>query len=154
SLMTALCAIVAMTLGLLLVRRALAPVQDLRRHVADMREGRQRQLQGAYPSEVQPLVDDLNALLDHHERAVSRAVAKAGDLAHGLKTPLAVLAQEAARADAAGHHEYAETIAQQVERMRRQMNYHLAQARAAASGAMPGARCAVSASADGLARTL
>ena len=85
---------------------------------------------------------------------VSRAVAKAGDLAHGLKTPLAVLAQEAERAAAAGHTSSPAAIDQQVDRMRRQIDYHLAHARAAASGATPGARCSVAESADGLARTL
>jgi signal transduction histidine kinase len=151
---TAVCVVACLAAGLAVVRRGVAPFDDLRRRVADLREGRQRRLEGAYPREVQPLVDDLNLLLEHHERAVNRAVAKAGDLAHGLKTPLAVLAQEADRAAAAGQHDLAETVSQQVERMRRQMNYHLAQARAAASGATPGARCAVLASADGLTRTM
>jgi signal transduction histidine kinase len=154
NLIAAAFAVGSMVAGLALVRGALAPFDELRLRLSEMRQGRQRQLQGSYPSEVQPLVDDLNALLDHRERAVSRALAKAGDLAHGLKTPLAVLAQEAARAETHGYAEMASTIGQQVERMRRQMNYHLAQARAAASGATPGARCAVTASAVGLARTL
>ena len=83
-----------------------------------------------------------------------RALAKAGDLAHGLKTPLAVLAHEAERARADGQVDLAGAIRQQVERMRRQMDYHLAHARAAASGAAPGAQCRVAESADGLARTL
>ena len=68
---------------------------------------------------------------------MARAQAKAGDLAHGLKTPLAVLAQEAERAAAAGHAELGRDARQQVERMRGQVDYHLAQARAAASGATP-----------------
>ena len=60
---------------------------------------RRRRSSAAYPAEVQPLVDDLNALLDAPASRRSAArVAKAGDLAHGLKTPLAVLAQEAERA--------------------------------------------------------
>jgi signal transduction histidine kinase len=99
-------------------------------------------------------VDDLNALLAHREEAARRAVAKAGDLAHGLKTPLALLAREAELATAAGETELASAIAQQVERMRRQIDYHLAHARAAASGATPGARCPVRESAEGLARTM
>jgi signal transduction histidine kinase len=99
-------------------------------------------------------IGDLDAMLEHRQQAVRRAVAKAGDLAHGLKTPLALLAREAEQADAAGHPELAAAIAQQVERMRRQIDYHLAHARAAASGATPGARCSVRESADGLARTL
>jgi signal transduction histidine kinase len=99
-------------------------------------------------------VNDLNSLLEHRERTVRRALAKAGDLAHGLKTPLAVLAQEADRADAAGQHEMAATIGQQVEKMRRQIEFHLAHARAAGSGNVPGSRCPVLPSVEGLTRTL
>ncbi len=80
--------------------------------------------------------------------------AKAGDLAHALKTPLAVLAHEAEAADTAGQLELAAVMHQQIERMRRQIDYHLAHTRAAASGAAPGAHCSVLASAEGLARTL
>jgi signal transduction histidine kinase len=85
---------------------------------------------------------------------VTRALTKAGDLAHGLKTPLTLLNQHAERARAAGHNELATAIMQQVDRMRRQVDYHLAQARASASGGNPAARCHVLTSADGLARTM
>jgi signal transduction histidine kinase len=147
-------AIVCMFAGLALVRGALIPFDDMRRRLADVRAGKEHQLRGAYPSEVQPLVDDLNALLEHRDQTVRKALAKAGDLAHGLKTPLAVLAREAELAEAEGHRDLAATMGQQVERMRRQIEYHLAHARAAASGATPGMRCSVVASADALARTL
>ena len=140
--------------GFAQVRRGLSPFDELRRRLSRVRDGRSRRLEGSYPSEVAPLVNDLNALLEHREGIVARALAKAGDLAHGLKTPLAVLAQEAERAEAAGQHEVAAAIGEQVERMRRQMDYHLAQARAAASGATPGAHCSVRESAEALARTL
>jgi signal transduction histidine kinase len=140
--------------GLSMLRRGLSPFNELRDRLAAVRDGRRRRVDGTYPTEVQPLVDDLNALLEHRERVVTRALAKAGDLAHGLKTPLAVLQHEANLAEAAGHHELATTIGQQVDRMRRQVDYHLAHARAAGSGAAPGARCSVSESAEGLARTL
>jgi signal transduction histidine kinase len=147
-------AIPCMLIGLLLVRAAISPFHKMRRRLAEVRQGHSRQLDGWYPSEVQPLVDDLNALLTHNERAVTRATAKAGDLAHGLKTPLAVLSNEAARLGREGHTELAATIAQQVALMQRQVDYHLAHARAAASGATPGARCVVGDSAAGIARTL
>jgi signal transduction histidine kinase len=147
-------AAILMLAGLSGLRSGLSPFRRLRAQLAALRDGRERRVEGAYPTEVQPLVNDLNALLDHREQVVTRAVAKAGDLAHGLKTPLAVLAQEAARAEAAGQHDIAAAIDQQVERMRRQIDYHLAQARAVASGATPGARSSVSDSAEGLARTL
>jgi signal transduction histidine kinase len=143
-----------MLLGFWQVRKGLSALDDLRMQLAAVRDGREHQIAGRYPAEVEPLVRDLNALLEHRDHAVRRAVAKAGDLAHGLKTPLAVLAQEAARADAAGQRDLAASIDQQVDRMRRQVDYHLAQARAAASGATPGARCPVAESADALARTL
>jgi hypothetical protein len=70
---------------------------------------------------VQPLVNDLNVLLEDRERAIARALTTAGDLAHGLKTPLAVFAQEAEQAGAAGHHDLATTLGQMVERMQRQV---------------------------------
>jgi len=140
--------------GFLMVRSGLAPFEDMRRRLRDIQNGSERRLQGRYPGEVQPVVDDLNALLSHQEQAVQRALAKAGDLAHGLKTPLAVVSQEAQRAAADGHTALAAALHEQVERMRRQIEYHLAHARAAASGAVPGARCSVAASAVPLARTL
>jgi signal transduction histidine kinase len=143
-----------MITGVLLIRNGLSSFGGLRRRLSSVHSGRERQVGGSYPTEVQPLVDDLNVLLAHRDTRIREALAKAGDLAHGLKTPLAVLAHEAERARAAGHLEMAATIQQQVDRMRRQMDYHLAHARAAASGATPGARCGVAASADGLARTL
>jgi signal transduction histidine kinase len=140
--------------GIWQVRAGLSPFGRLRRQLSGVRDGTGRRVEGAYPIEVQPLVNDLNSLLEHRERTVRRALAKAGDLAHGLKTPLAVLAQEADRAEAAGQHEMASTISLQVERMRRQIEFHLAHARAAGSGDVPGARCPVLPSVEGLARTL
>ena len=147
-------AVGAMIAGFVLVRRGLKPLHEMRRRLAEVQSGAAKQVGGRYPAEVQPLVQDLNALLAHQEQAVSRAVAKAGDLAHGLKTPLAVLSQEAERAAAVGQPALAAAIAEQVERMRRQIEYHLAHARAAASGATPGARCAIAESAAALVRTM
>jgi signal transduction histidine kinase len=141
--------------GLFLVQKAVAPFRILRAGLSSVREGRSQGIEGDYPSEVQPLVNDLNALLEDRERVVARALSTAGDLAHGLKTPLAVLAQEAEQAGAAGHHELAATLRQLVERMQRQVDYHLARARATASGgAAPGVRCPVLPSVEGLVRTM
>ena len=140
--------------GLLSIRRGLSEFNQLRARLSEVHEGRKQRIDGSYPEEVQPLVDDLNALLAHREKAVALAQAKAGDLAHGLKTPLAVLLQEAERVKATGEHELAATITQQAERMRRQVDYHLAHARATASGATPGTACFVAESAEGLVRTL
>jgi signal transduction histidine kinase len=139
--------------GAFQVRRGLAGISQLRSRLGAVHSGRETRLGGEYVPEVQPLVDDLNALFEQREQAVRRAVAKAGDLAHGLKTPLALLATEAERAASAGQAELASAIGEQVDRMRRQINYHLAHARAAAAGST-GARASVDESAQGLVRTM
>jgi signal transduction histidine kinase len=126
----------------------------LRERLAAVRGGTSARIEGEYPKEVAPLVEDLNRLLDERDRRVERAVARAGDLAHGLKTPLAVLARQIDRAEAAGQTDLAETLRHQIERMRRQVDAHLAQARASASGATPGTRTHVAVAALGLVRTL
>jgi signal transduction histidine kinase len=147
-------ALVLLVIGLFQIGRGVSPVAQLRHRLSAIHRGQARRMDGDFPSEVQPLVNDLNALLAERDRVVERAQAKAGDLAHTLKTPLAVLLQEAELAGRAGQPEIAAAIRLQVERMRRQMDYHLAHARAAASGAAPGTRCDVSEAAGGLARTL
>ena len=141
--------------GLFLVQRAVAPFRRLRTSLSSVREGRSQRIEGDHPSEVQPLVNDLNALLEDRERAIARALTTAGDLAHGLKTPLAVLAQEAEQAAAAGHDDLATTLRQLVERMQRQIDYQLARVRATASArSAPGLRCSVLPSVEGLVRTM
>jgi signal transduction histidine kinase len=145
---------ILLAIGLVQVRRGLSLFDDLRARLNRVREGRQNRLDGDYPTEVQPLVSELNELLSDREQRVTRALTKAGDLAHGLKTPLTLLNQHAERVKRDGHPETAAAIAQQVDRMRRQIDYHLAHARASASGGNPGARCHLLTSADGLARTM
>ncbi len=147
-------AVLCLVAGAWQVRRGLTRIDDLHVQLGRLRKGEGTRLDGTFPAEVQPLVDDLNSLLDHRDQAVSRAIAKAGDLAHGLKTPLAVLTREAESAERAGQHTLAVSIRQQIDRMRRQVDYHLAHARAAASGAATGARSSVRGAADGLARVM
>jgi hypothetical protein len=60
---------------LFLVQRAVAPLWSLRASLSSLREGRSRRIEGDYPTEVQPLVNDLNALLEDRERAIARALA-------------------------------------------------------------------------------
>jgi signal transduction histidine kinase len=69
----------------------LSPLRRLRDRVADIRAGRSAKIDVEGPSEVRPLVSELNLLLSERETAVARARARASDLAHGLKTPLTVL---------------------------------------------------------------
>lgn len=143
-----------MAAGVLSARRGLTPFRLLRERLASVRSGHETRVEGVYPTEIRPLIDEMNGLLENREASIRRALATAGDLAHGLKTPLALLTQEADRLRAEGHVETAETVMQQVEKMSRQVDYHLARARAASSGAAGTARSVVSDSAEGLVRAL
>ena len=153
-IIVALATIASIVVGFVQVKRGLASFNELRANLGGVREGRDARLGGDYPVEVQPLVNELNALLSDREERVTRALTKAGDLAHGLKTPLTLLNQQAERAKAEGQDALAAAIALQVDRMRRQVDYHLAHARASASGGDPTARGHVLTSADALARTM
>lgn len=133
---------------------ALRPIGLLRDRVLAVRRGRTDRVVGAFPAEVAPLVDDLNALLDHDRATVARARHQAGDLAHGLKTPLAIIAAEAQDLAAADRPEAAAVLAEQVEAMRRQVDANLARARAAASRDLPGARAPVAQALEPLCRAL
>lgn len=146
--------VLMMLVGFAVAQRGLETFRPLRERLMAVRRREASLVEGAYPVEVQPLVDDLNALLEERETAVERAQRTAADLAHELKTPLALLVQEAERLAAAGNEELAESIGAQVERMTRQVNYHLARARAAASGARGAAPCGLAACVDGLVRTM
>jgi signal transduction histidine kinase len=147
-------AIAALVGGFWQLRKGTSALDQLRTRLASVHRGEAPRVTGRYPSEVQPLVDDLNALLADRERSVQRAVAKAGDLAHGLKTPLAVLSQEAQRAAQAGYADVAASVGHEVGRMRKHIDHHLAHARAVASGVSPGTHAVVKTSADALSRTL
>jgi len=70
----------------------LAPLRRLQRTLAAIRQGLAQQLDGHFPQEVRPLVDDFNAVLAQNTAMTARARTQAGNLAHALKTPLTVLA--------------------------------------------------------------
>lgn len=116
----------------------LRPMRRLREALSNIRAGKAETLPRDFPSEVRPLVDDLNALIDANTQMVRRARTQAANLAHGLKTPLAVLVDESRRLLARGDAEGATVLAQQSGRMLRQIDFHLARARAAANAGLPG----------------
>ncbi len=107
----------------------LRPLDLLRRGVADIRAGRSRHLPSAVPVEVRPLVEEVNALLDAQEREIERSRCQAADLAHGLKTPLAALAADAARLREHGEHAIAQDVEAVGETMSRHVDRELARAR-------------------------
>lgn len=133
------------------VRLGLVPLDRLRRALADLRAGRSGRLVGAFPSEVQPLADDLNQLLADNAEMVERARTQAGNLAHALKTPLTIIANSADRLSDPAE---ATLVRVETDRMRRQIDRHLTRARAAAMAKGAGLRTPVMASLRPLARTV
>lgn len=131
------------------VRFGLKPLRRMRTALAAIRDGRAEKMQGEYPGEVQPLVRDLNALIEHNAQVVDRARTHVGNLAHALKTPLSVLTNEAASGDPS-----AETVAAQTRAMRRHVDHYLARARTAATSGVRAVRTPVREVAEALARTL
>ncbi|HNJ48913.1 MAG TPA: sensor histidine kinase N-terminal domain-containing protein, partial [Novosphingobium sp.] len=118
-------------LGLFLMAMAqtwygLGPLRGVRRAIQHMRSAGTNRVTDPLPLEVQPLVEELNALLAHSERQAEEARTHAGNLAHALKTPLTVV-MNAATAQAP---DLAETVIREAAVMRRQVDHHLARARA------------------------
>lgn len=74
---------------------ALKPLKAIKVAISDVQAGKIKRLPNKFPSDVQPLVDELNHLLDHDERLVKRARNQMGDLAHAVKNPLTVIRNEA-----------------------------------------------------------
>ncbi len=145
------------------VALGLAPLQALQRALVALREGRSRQIEGPVPREVQPLVHGFNDVLARNAQVVERARQQAGNLAHAIKTPLAVLGQaaESALANPGGASVrppaelvLAQTIIDQVALARRQVDWHLARARAAAAHGLPGQRVLVEPVVRGLLRVM
>jgi signal transduction histidine kinase len=134
----ALLALALIAAAALQVSFGLQPMSRLRRALGAIGSGKAAKLPADFPSEVQPLVDDLNNLIEINSQMVLRARAQAGNLAHALKTPLAVLTDEASRLESRGEAESAAVILQQSQRMQRQIDYQIARARAAASRSVPG----------------
>ena len=148
-------AFAAFSLGLIAatviqVRVGLMPLRRVSEALGRIREGRARRLEGDFPAEIAPLVGELNGLIAHSAEVVGRARAHVANLAHFLKTPLTVLANEAA----ASSGPLAEAVSRQVYTMRRQVDHYLARARAAGALDVLGSRTDVAAVANDLARVL
>jgi signal transduction histidine kinase len=111
------------------VTLGLRPLDALRRGIAAIRAGRSCHLPSAVPAEVQPLVEEVNALVDAQVDEVERSRRRAADLAHGLKTPLAALTADAARLHERGEQAIAQDIEAVAETMSRHVDRELARAR-------------------------
>ncbi|WP_291004369.1 HAMP domain-containing sensor histidine kinase [Hyphomicrobium sp.] len=133
---------------------AMAPFAHLRTALAKVRSSAAPNLSGKFPEEVQPLIDDLNNLLAASGEQILKARAQAGNIAHGLKTPLAILVDEAHQLALRGEDQSAAIIRDQCRRMQSQIDYQIARARAAASRAKPGTAASLTETASSVMRAL
>ena len=123
-------AIVLALVQALALRWSLRPVAGVERALADVQQGSVARLVDEHPRELQPLTESINALIDSERRNLEQVRRTLGDLAHSLKTPLAVL-QSRLEAGATGD-ELREDVRTQVQRMNDIVGYQLS--RAARSG--------------------
>jgi signal transduction histidine kinase len=130
----------------------LAPLRKLRIALGNVRNGESQRLEGEFPGEIMPLIDDFNSVLARNAEVVERARTQAGNLAHALKTPLSVLANAAHAV--APDDQLARTVIDQIASARRKVDYHLSRAQAAATTRMPGARTPLGPVVAALVRTM
>ena len=126
------------------------PLRHIRRAIAAMRGGQNRRVDAPLPLEVQPMVDELNALLAHNEKQAEEARLHAGNLAHALKTPLTVLVNSATGDTSA----LADTVRREAATMQRQVEHHLARARAVGRRGAAQARANIRESVDSVSRAV
>jgi signal transduction histidine kinase len=107
----------------------LAPLATLRGGLAKIARGKRRRLSVEGPLEIQPLIDELNGLLDEHDKDIERARNHAADLAHGLKTPLSALAADARLLRRKGETEIADSLERIGDAMHRHVTRELTRAR-------------------------
>ena len=106
----------------------LQPLRRVRNALAMVREGTAQRLDGRFPAEIEPLANETNALIENNRRIVERSRTQVGNLAHSLKTPLAVLLNEGrALGGAKG-----QLITEQAASMQKQVEHYLQRARVAA----------------------
>ncbi len=134
----------------LVARFALRPIGRLRRAVEQVREGESEQVEGIYPQEIAPLAEEVNELLRSNTQIIERARSQVGNLAHGLKTPLAVLRNEAAGGSAG----LGDIVLSETDKMAGLVSSYLDRARLAARTAVVGRRTNVTSTMDRLVRVM
>jgi len=111
------------------VSLGLRPLANVEQEIGRLRRDPGARLSGAYPKELQPLTQAIDSLADAREDDVARARRRAADLAHGLKTPLAALAVQSARAREAGADDAAQGLDAAIAAVRAAVDGELARTR-------------------------
>ena len=117
----------------LVMNWGLAPLAQVARDLHAIEEGTQDSLQGQYPAEIVGVTGNLNLLLTSERAQRERYRTTLADLAHSLKTPLAILRNEASMLSDTGIRSAAK-IDEQIERMDQIVAYQLERAVMKAEG--------------------
>jgi signal transduction histidine kinase len=120
------------------VELGLRPLRHVRNEVETLKRNPRERMAAAHVTEIEPLARAINELADARERDLSRARRRAGDLAHGLKTPLAALSAQSRRAREAGATEAADGLDRAIAAATGAIEGELARTRAAAIRTAPG----------------
>ncbi len=128
----------------------LRPMKEMERKLNDIRAGKAKTLDGKFPSEMQPIANELNLLMQSNTEVIERARMQVGNLAHALKTPISVLTNEAR--DHKGS--LSEIVTSQLQVMNEQVSLYLERARRAAQAQTLGSVCLVEPVVQSIARTL
>ncbi len=120
--------------ALAIINIGLKPLDSLRKRVAEIVNGETRRIKGNLPTELRPLVSELNNLLAAQEESLRSARNRASGLAHGLKTPLAIMTTESRALRQKGLHRQADEIDLQIKKMQSHVKRELARARARGTG--------------------
>lgn len=118
----------SLVLNALVILIGLRPLDGVRKSLMDIRDGRAERLDEDLPLEIQPLAQEVNALIESNRRVMERARMQVGNLAHSLKTPIAVLLNDADQMQAP----HSDLVRSQAEIMRGQVQSYLNRARIAA----------------------
>lgn len=132
------------------VRFGLLPLRRIEKGLASIRSGEATALDEQLPIEIEPLQNELNALINSNQDIIDRARTHVGNLAHALKTPLAVITNEARDDQTA----FGAKVAEQAQIMRDQVTHYLDRARIAARAGVIGRVTEVEATVEPLVRTL
>jgi signal transduction histidine kinase len=121
-------------MSVIVARIAMRPISRLSKAIERVREGDAVAVDGAYPNEIAPLAEEVNELLRSNAQIIERAKSQVGNLAHGLKTPIAVLRNEAAAKKGA----LADVVTAETEKMSTMVSTYLERARLAARTSVVG----------------
>ena len=134
----------------------LLPLRQLQRSLKALRDGDGTRIVGAFPTELKPLIEDFNAVIDTNEKIIERARNQAGDLAHSIKTPISVMSNALRHEQSRNHHDPAlvASLQEQLQQLQQQVQWRLKRARIAANAGVPHARTPVKTTVEQLTRVM